>query len=118
MNAKPMFRTTRPAAYACRLFSDDLPHLSQFLGAYFHQDWDLDDPDEQEVLNRFMRSEGEDRVRAARVELNRLLAMPFDDEELSDIVFRDLGCYYSPTPNRAMRQWLRSVAERLADSPF
>ena len=95
------------------MIRDRLPHLAHFFGAYFHEDWDFDDPDDRAVVDRFLRCESRERVDYARVEINHLLAMPLADEELSEVVFRDLGCYYTPEPDVPMRQWLRSVGDLL-----
>jgi hypothetical protein len=46
--------------------------LRNLLCAYFHQDWQIDDPDEEAVIRRFVSENPLDCVRQAERELEQL----------------------------------------------
>ena len=92
------------------------PDIRHFFGAYFHEDWSLDDPDWKAVLSRFRLTEGQTRCESVARELRLLLATSASDEALRAIVYRQLGCRYDPRPDRGgptLREWLQQLVVEL-----
>jgi hypothetical protein len=90
----------------------DFPALRQLMGAYFHQDWELDG-DESDVVDLFVRHEPEsaDRLPA---EVDRLLAELPDEPALRSFILEDLGAYYlADAEGGTFRGWLSQIAERV-----
>lgn len=83
------------------------PHLFQFFAGYFHQDWELDDPDPQTVIDRFLQETKLTLVEDTLVELSQLLAMNLAETELQQILLYDLSCNYDPSVDSYSHQvWL------------
>jgi hypothetical protein len=94
--------------------SDELGQLFQFFAAYFNEDWDLDAPNDEGIIDRFIvetPSAVERREFAALVE--RFATHHHDDRLLAEAVFKVLGCYYLPREDVGMREWLKRLAARL-----
>jgi phenylalanyl-tRNA synthetase beta subunit len=92
---------------------NDSPALQNFLAAYFHQDWMLEQSTPDAVVDYFRDSESPEQVAATRDDLARLLARDLDDATLGDVA-RELGCEYDPTRDGgSWRGWLESVQARL-----
>lgn len=92
----------------------DYPALQNFLAAYFHQDWALEQPTPEAVVDYFRDSESPEQVMATRDDLARLLARDLDEEALGAAA-RGLGCEYDPTRDGGRwRAWLEDVRARLA----
>ena len=91
----------------------DYPALENFLAAYFHQDWALEQSTPEAVVDYFRDSESPEQVAATREDLARLLARDLDDDALGDAA-RRLGCEYDPTRDGGTwRGWLQDVQARL-----
>jgi hypothetical protein len=89
--------------------------LGQFFGAYFNQDWMVDDPTWVDVVRRYQASEPPQTIAAASEQLKELLSRVPDDGALKEIVFRDFGCCFSPSfVGLTTRQWLAQVGKMLA----
>lgn len=86
--------------------------LFHFFAAYFHQDWNLNDPSWQDVVNRFVRDDGKEGARHVHEEVNRLLNEPESDVQLAQVL-EDLGCYYWAGSPSQMRVWLESLNKKL-----
>jgi hypothetical protein len=61
---------------------DKFPGFAHLYGAYFHQDWRLDDPSADDVVRRYRRGEPQYEVDRLRAELKGLLASHPSDEAL------------------------------------
>jgi hypothetical protein len=86
------------------------PELEQLFGAYFHQDWDLEGPDDQAILARYLEESSETDLQQAIAELQRLLDEPMEENELGDFLLRELGSYYYPmAEGKSYREWLEEV---------
>ena len=85
----------------------DTPALDHLLGAYFHEDWNLDGTAEQ-VISSFIRDEP-DLGAALPLEIDLLLATTPDESDVERVLERK-GCYYWPDPTRGYRGWLAEVA--------
>lgn len=85
------------------------PNLSQFLGAYFHQDWTEDASSADDVVNAFMASaDVAARENVAR-EIDALLHNTREAELPNALV--ELGCCYEPRADGVEpAAWLRHVA--------
>ena len=91
----------------------DYPALENFLAAYFHQDWALEQSTPEAVVDYFRDSESPEQVAATREDLARLLARDLDDDALGATA-RRLGSEYDPTRDGGTwRGWLQDVQARL-----
>ena len=89
--------------------ADDYPHLEQFLGAYFHQDWAAEGATWQQVVAQFAARTDANTVRAVLRDVARLLDVRLADRDLQTLL-EGLGCCYQLTEaDRAAAPWLRSV---------
>jgi hypothetical protein len=96
---------------------NDTVALKEFLAAYFHEDWSLDDVSPEAVVDRYLRDQ--DSVKAleeiARA-IRRLLMAAESEQALSTRLFREFGSYYDPSGSGgSVRRWLESVAQRFAE---
>src|SRR5579863_5689496 len=92
----------------------EFPNLFQLLGAYFHQDWCDDDPNAEAVLSRYQNDAVPGQVQEVVNEIGGLLARNLSDDQLKQILFAELGCYYDATAdNITQAEWLRWVQNRL-----
>jgi len=82
--------------------------LFRFFGGYFHQDWNLDDPNWQDVVDCFVRYEGEEAARQVRDAVGKLLGKVESDLQLAKVL-EDLGCYYWAGSPSEQRVWLENV---------
>ena len=87
--------------------------LEQFLGAYFHQDWDLEADDWQGIIDSCVNA---DPV----AEPLRVLAQEIDDvrasrsePDLTQFLIRGVGVCYDPRPKDTFKEWLGQIAARL-----
>ena len=91
------------------------PMLAQFLGAYFHQDWLLEDANSGTIIQQYICDESPVVVNKVIQELDQLLSFSLSDAELRDVVFNVLGCYYEPEAGKSMKEWLQWVRSTLAE---
>jgi hypothetical protein len=85
-----------------------LNNLVQFFGAYFHQDWRLDDSTPEAVIERFLKKNPEDETQKVVAELDELLSLPLSEDELRRLLFEEFSCYYLPS-GASVRDWLEQV---------
>lgn len=93
------------------------PHLQAFLSGYFHQDWPLESASADQVVRTYMDSEDRASVSAALAEIELLLAAVRDNDQLSNIVSKELGSGYDPGSDQGMsvREWLERTKKQLAE---
>lgn len=92
----------------------NLADLSDFLGAYFHEDWLLESSDPDQAVRRFLAS-GPTAAHRARivVQIGEYLVSK-DEAGVEAGLMSDLGCYYLPSADGIeARAWLWQVANRL-----
>lgn len=86
----------------------DTPALDQLMGAYFHQDWDLDGT-EWAVVEEFLTDEP-DLAADLPTEIDRVLTTVRDEGDLERLLDAK-GCSYWADPARGgYRQWLTEIA--------
>jgi len=92
----------------------DVPNLWLLFGAYFNQDWQIDQNSPPENVRRFVENEP-DSVSGARAELDLLLTSRMTEEELHELIVRRLHSFYDPTLlGTPMRAWLEEVRKSLS----
>jgi hypothetical protein len=96
------------------ILNKDLFKIRSLLRRY-HQDWDYDYQTWQEVFNEYIADSPIEDIKKAHEELNWLLAQNFSEEQLSQILFRELWCDYYPGDNITYTSWLFEIEEKLSD---
>jgi len=91
--------------------------LSEFFGAYFHQDWMLDSDDPDTIIAGYLRTVSEQVRRRVAAAIREYAARYCDDKELEERLFSDLGCEYLPSADgQSARSWLAHVVGQLDKS--
>jgi hypothetical protein len=91
-----------------------LDPLEQFFAGYFHQDWDLDDSSWEDVVRRFKADVAGEAGIVAELIRKELLSLDRSDQELSELIWNNYGCYYRPQGGgTTMKEWLTQVQELL-----
>lgn len=91
--------------------ASDLPHLAQFFGGWFHQDW-IDDgyATPADVVRDYIKSETPEMVQETYKELSTLLAARLTPHQMGNLVGDALACAYDPAADgKSWRAWLREV---------
>ncbi|KUI33577.1 hypothetical protein AU197_19785 [Mycobacterium sp. IS-1590] len=90
--------------------------LRYFLGAYFHEDWDLEAADWQGVVDNYVQDEqpSPELLRALIQEINDLIG-ECAETDAEHLVTRTLGTSYYPLPEYTYKEWLGQVAQRLRE---
>jgi hypothetical protein len=98
--------------------NDDSEVLRQFFGAYFHQDWSLDAPDADGIVQLFISHH------RCKEELSRLALLidayassEGDEAKLERALRTDLWCEYQPSVEGiGAREWLAHVSSLLRNA--
>lgn len=90
--------------------------LSAFLGAYFHQDWGIDNQDYETVVRRYIADNSRERLTAVLVEIEELLTdIRFCDDPVK--MLTKLGCDYNTSySSQTPAEWVRAVATIIESS--
>lgn len=92
-------------------------YLEQFLGAYIHQDWDIEYPNYVSMLIEFIASTSSDVIKGVICDFETLLSKNLSEDELADIAFNELGCYLNPVPlGVTYSQWFIDLKRILGES--
>jgi CdiI immunity protein len=95
----------------------DYPSLAQMLAGYYHQDWQQDHASPAAALQAFRRDASAETVTAAATEIDRLLAVGFDDAGLAQLLAEGLDCNYLPANDGLTNDaWLATVRDGLRTS--
>lgn len=95
---------------------EKLPALDHLMGAYFHQDWDLDHEDEWAVLDDFIDKEPAS-ARLLPAEVDEVLRTLRTEGELKGLLVDQLGGYFlADWDGGTYRGWLTGIAERVRAS--
>jgi hypothetical protein len=90
----------------------DVPGLDQLMGAYFHQDWDMDG-DEWDVLALFIKDEP-DLAASMPAEIERTLATYPGESDVKAFFVDELGgCFAADWDGGTYREWLTQIAARV-----
>jgi hypothetical protein len=93
--------------------SQAFPLLRNLFEAYFHADWDLDDPTWQSVVTRYLSVNREAVIAAATHELDELLSI--SDERIESLLFEEWQTGYNPEGDgMSTREWLKLIRKRFA----
>jgi hypothetical protein len=91
------------------------PHLNQLAGAYFHQDYDLEYPDEDAAIRDFADGQAVEAVRELVLEIDSLLARQLSEAQLRHFWVDRLFASYDPTVDGwTHRDWFAHVRELLS----
>jgi hypothetical protein len=91
---------------------NDVPALDQLMGAYFHQDWDMDG-DEWDVVALFIKDEPELAMKLPAEVRTTLAAYP-EEADLKGFILTDLGgCFAADWDGGTYREWLTQIADRV-----
>jgi hypothetical protein len=93
--------------------SEQYPGLSLLLGAYFNQDWALDDPTPASVVRRFITSEPAELVSRAAADIEHVLQSARSEAELAGWIESLHGYYLPAADGLTARDWLARVGELL-----
>lgn len=89
------------------------PQLSQFLAAYFHQDWEMAREGWTPVVDEFITESPHSVVVATADDLRDVLAAQLTDAELGELL-SELGTSVRPAGfDMTPAAWLEAVLERL-----
>ena len=87
--------------------------LEHLMGAYFHQDWDLDGGSVSDTVEAFAVG-SPDRVVPAMSDIDELLALELPEGGLRDVL-EGMGCdYYAGDSDQDYRTWLMDIRETLS----
>ena len=96
------------------MITQTYPALSQFLGAYLHQDWPEEFSTPEAAIETFCRREPADVVRTVCAELDQVIRESQQSTNPSRLLF-DLGCYYDPLADgRTVSDWFAQVRKVLS----
>ncbi len=91
---------------------NDVPALDQLMGAYFHQDWDMDG-DEWDVVALFIKDEPELAIEVP-AEVEATLAAHPEEADLKAFILDGLGgCFAADRDGGTYREWLTQIADRV-----
>lgn len=111
--------TAQPNPSRCKvthgkqMASDNYELLDSFLGNWFHEDWDLEASDWQQLVEKFKTISRKERVEQVHLDLKQFLKEKKNDSELCEVVFDEFGCCYDPRPQQEVRAWLTELAAAL-----
>ena len=88
-------------------------NLALLLGAYLHQDFDLDHGTADDAVRAFAAGEPE-RAEATSAEIGDLLGVGSDDADVAALLARLGSCYRPEGDGRTPRSWLAHVRDLLA----
>lgn len=93
----------------------DFAELKSFFSGYFHEDWEMDASEPDEVVSQFLSSEpGPNEIDRIIDQIGRYLASRKDDAAAEGDLLEVLGCYYLPSADgMSARNWLSHVADLL-----
>jgi len=92
----------------------EYPALYQLLAGYFHEDWPEEYPSADDALRAFRAEAPPGAIRAAVLEVERLLAEQLSDGDLGRLLMEGFRLNYVPERDgRTHREWLQHVREQL-----
>ena len=101
------------------LSEEEYELVRQFFGGYFHEDWGLDAPNRRELVALYMNQSGmtPEQLHSLSKAIGKYGERYPDDHELSDRLYRELGCCYMPSADGlSAHQWLETIARQLLEN--
>lgn len=95
--------------------SEECPELFQLLGAWLHQDFDLDHPSADHALRESIAISSEERLLGATAEMGRSRP-PSDDEDSTRRFVNALCDYHPPGDGLTYVSWLDHVEELMTEA--
>jgi len=86
------------------------PALAHLLGAYFHQDFDLEYESREEAVDDYLSGEPREYTLQAAAEINDLLALTPSDDDLEEAT-GILGLDLEPPDGVSLQRWLTDVRD-------
>jgi hypothetical protein len=87
--------------------------LDHLMGAYFHQDWDLDGGTVNDTVNAFA-VDSPARVESTVADIDEVLDRPLPEGGLRSLL-ESMGCaYYAGETDQDYRTWLLDIRESLS----
>lgn len=86
--------------------------LSQFFGAYFHQDWVEDSSTWENVAEHYAKNSDKSSIKLIAQELEKLSKVDIADAELFESV-HEMGCFYFAGSATNFRLWLKELANHM-----
>ncbi|BBZ34483.1 contact-dependent growth inhibition system immunity protein [Mycolicibacterium confluentis] len=86
--------------------------LDQFLGAYFHQDWDLEAEDWEGVVDSYVKARPVARALCNLAQEIDNLRQARAEPDLEQFLVNSVGVDYLPDP-LTYTEWLGQIADRL-----
>jgi len=88
--------------------------LADFFGGYFNQDWAMDSPTWEGIVDLFLRDEPSDAELNAISRELKVLAETEDELALASRLLRELGCFYRAIgPTGSTQAWLLELRARI-----
>ena len=86
--------------------------LRHFFAAYFHQDWRREADTPEQVISMYATDVNDLVTIDTLVDgIGAFIADHSDEDDLSNALFREMGCYHSPKAlGLSTREWLLHVA--------
>lgn len=90
------------------------PDLFQFLGCYFHQDWNHEYKSETDAIQAFITNSTIETLSQTREELRLAISAFGNEEKLYGFLFNEMGCsYYYPYAWPSGKAWLEHLFSTL-----
>jgi CdiI immunity protein len=95
--------------------ASNFSELKSFLSGYFHEDWELDGCEPDEIIFLFMKSQPSSvEVDLIVSQIGRFLDAGKYEASIERRLLEELGCYYMPSADDIdAHEWLEHVAELL-----
>lgn len=95
--------------------ADNFVELKSFFSGYFHEDWEADSSEPDDVISEFLRSKpGSSEIDRIVDQIDLYLSSGRADAATERGLFEEFGCYYLPSADGiSVRNWLKHVAALL-----
>jgi hypothetical protein len=95
--------------------SERFPELARLFGTHLVESWRSMYGSTAEALRDGFDDRSIDELRAVLTELNDLLGLRLGEPTLRDVLYSDLGSYYSPA-DRTFSKWLKEVVREVHEA--
>lgn len=92
------------------------PHLEQFLGGYFHQDWTLEASQSTEVIHRYLSTAPAELIQSLLSETRALMGERLNESMLHQRL-HELGSSFEPAGEKTTSSaWLKKLEQSLVEA--